>query len=236
MKTANYNNYFDNLIKQSKSEKKQVAVYLDVLTLDRVEAITYQLGLTRNRLIEDAINMYLEEAEKHLIEYDDTTNTPTVKVTLNENKHSDLGVVNAQKSTTTTGGNTTATAKAIDKSSLVEKIESLKSVRDLVNLYDNQDMPMELRREAHKEDKRNNVTFYALTESRVIHDDAVPSDLSGLSGASQAYYIPEHGRYIARGGKDTLRKHAKVLDTLNGKSFNPKEVPIASARLAVTND
>jgi len=225
MQSDNYSNYFDNLIKQSKSEKKQVAIYIDELTLERMDTITYQLGLTRNKLVEDAITMYLTEAERRLSDTLDVNATPQSSMPVAKIKP----VVKSPvlKSVVQAGKKS---------STLLDKVKSAKSVYDLIDIYEKQAMPMDIRREAHKDDKRNDVPFFALTETRVIHDNDVPSDWSGLSGASQAYYMPEHGDYIARGGKDTLRKHANVLKTLNGKTFNPKEVPLEFAKLAVSDD
>ena len=68
-------NYFDNLLKNSKSSKKQVAVYLDDAKVERIDMITKifstisdSKSFSRNTLIEEAIDKFLFESEKFLMD------------------------------------------------------------------------------------------------------------------------------------------------------------------------
>ncbi|MCL2216626.1 MAG: hypothetical protein FWB91_06340 [Defluviitaleaceae bacterium] len=65
--------YFDGLLKNNKASKKQVAVYLDDLKLERIDMITRLFSsisdsksFARNTLIEDAVDKYIEEASAFL--------------------------------------------------------------------------------------------------------------------------------------------------------------------------
>jgi len=227
-------NYFKNLLKSGKPQKKQIAVYLDDETLDRMDKITKQFSeisgtksFSRNSLIEEAINKYIEDSENFL-----------------RNELGDDSVRDKEKSNISSkrqdkppeNKNADSHDNDEETSSLEEDIKNLKIVEELIELYDNQEHGIRARRAAHIEDKNNNVTFYALTETRVLHDSEVVSDWSGLSGESQAYYMPEHAKYIVRGGKTTLEKHGRVEQTLNGKSFDPgsRELPIGLAKLGIS--
>ena len=66
-------NYFNNLLKSSKATKKQVALYLDESKVERIDMITKifsslsdSKNFSRNSLIEEAIDKFLEESEKFL--------------------------------------------------------------------------------------------------------------------------------------------------------------------------
>lgn len=68
-------NYFKDLLKNSKTSKKQVAVYLDDAKLERIDMITKifssisdSKSFARNTLIEEAIDKYVAESEKFLLE------------------------------------------------------------------------------------------------------------------------------------------------------------------------
>jgi hypothetical protein len=71
-------NYFNDLLKNNKGAKKQVAVYLDDVKLERIDMITKVFsslsdskGFARNTLIEEAVNKYIVESEMYLKdEYD----------------------------------------------------------------------------------------------------------------------------------------------------------------------
>lgn len=65
--------YFNNLLKNSKTSKKQIAVYLDDAKIERIDMITKifssisdSKSFARNTLIEEAINKFLAESEKYL--------------------------------------------------------------------------------------------------------------------------------------------------------------------------
>lgn len=65
--------YFKGLLKNK--QKKQVAAYFDELTLERIDmlikvfsSISDSKSFSRNMLIEEAMNKYLEESEKYLKE------------------------------------------------------------------------------------------------------------------------------------------------------------------------
>lgn len=67
------NNYFSNLLKTSKSSKKQIAVYLDEATIERIDmtirlfsAVSEAKSFSRNTLIEEAINKFLAESDEFL--------------------------------------------------------------------------------------------------------------------------------------------------------------------------
>ena len=69
------NEYFLNLLKSGKSTKKQVAVYLEDETVERIDATTKLFALaggaksfSRNALIEEAVLKFLKESEKFLLE------------------------------------------------------------------------------------------------------------------------------------------------------------------------
>lgn len=71
----NPSNYFDNLLKSSKTAKKQVALYLDEAKIERIEAIikifssvSDSKAFTKNSLIEEAIDKFLAESEEYLQE------------------------------------------------------------------------------------------------------------------------------------------------------------------------
>lgn len=67
--------YFNNLLKQARMPKKQVAVYLDDETLERLDLITRVFAaisdsksLARNNIIEKAVDKFLKESEEYLKE------------------------------------------------------------------------------------------------------------------------------------------------------------------------
>jgi len=67
--------YFNGLLKNNKTTKKQVAVYLDDLKLERIDMITRLFSsisdsksFARNTLIEGAIDKYIEEASAFLLD------------------------------------------------------------------------------------------------------------------------------------------------------------------------
>lgn len=66
--------YFNELLKSSKTSKKQIAVYLDDATLERLDMIIklfYSIGdksFSRSTLIEKAIEKFLEDSEQYLLE------------------------------------------------------------------------------------------------------------------------------------------------------------------------
>jgi hypothetical protein len=73
-----YSDYFKNLLQKDKASKKQVAVYLDDLKLDRIDTITglfssisNSKSFTRNMLIEEAIDKYIEESKRFLLDEHD---------------------------------------------------------------------------------------------------------------------------------------------------------------------
>lgn len=66
-------NYFANLLKNSKASKKQIAVYLDDITVERIDmiikifsSISDTKSFSRNTLIEEAVNKFLKESEEFL--------------------------------------------------------------------------------------------------------------------------------------------------------------------------
>ena len=207
MNEYNYSSYFKNLLENNRAAKKQIAVYLDDTMLSRVDTVVKAFSssgknFTRNAIIEEAIELFLTEAEKFIAE----------SIKLNDD-------VLREKNPPT---------------NLMPKIKALNTIEELRNLYDNQPMSGTERKKALEEDEGNNVRFFALTETRAIHEDNLKADLSNRHGRSLAYYVPEHGLYIARGGYTSLAGRACVVQTLNGKAFDPEnEVPITDAKLAV---
>lgn len=71
--TRQSNEYFSKLLKASSSSKKQIAVYFDDATIDRIDmtiklfsAISEANSFSRNTLIEEAVNKFLDESEEYL--------------------------------------------------------------------------------------------------------------------------------------------------------------------------
>ena len=71
--TTQSNDYFSKLLKTSNSSKKQIAVYLDDATIERIDmtirlfsAISEANSFSRNTLIEEAVNKFLDESEEYL--------------------------------------------------------------------------------------------------------------------------------------------------------------------------
>lgn len=69
------NSYFNNLLKNSKTTKKQVALYLDESKIERIDiigklfsSISDSKSFSRNTLIEEAIDKFLDESERFLQE------------------------------------------------------------------------------------------------------------------------------------------------------------------------
>lgn len=67
--------YFDGLLKSNKANKKQIAVYLDDATVERLDMIAKLFSaasdsksFSRNSLIEIAIEKFLSESETYLRE------------------------------------------------------------------------------------------------------------------------------------------------------------------------
>ena len=67
--------YFGNLLKTNRSTKKQIAVYLDEITVERLDMVLKAFteisdtkSFSRTTLIEEAINKFLDESEKYLLE------------------------------------------------------------------------------------------------------------------------------------------------------------------------
>lgn len=67
--------YFDELLKNSKTMKKQVAVYLDDSMLEQIDtlikvfsSISDSKSFSRNMLIEEAVKKYLQESKEYLLE------------------------------------------------------------------------------------------------------------------------------------------------------------------------
>ncbi len=70
---AKNDNYFENLLKNSKTAKKQVALYLDESKIERIDmigklfsSISDSKSFSRNTLIEEAIDKFLDESEDFL--------------------------------------------------------------------------------------------------------------------------------------------------------------------------
>lgn len=68
-------NYFNNLLKNSRASKKQVAVYLDEAKIERIDmiikifsTISDSKSFSRNTLIEEAIDKFLFESERFLMD------------------------------------------------------------------------------------------------------------------------------------------------------------------------
>lgn len=68
-------NYFNNLLRNSKASKKQIAVYLDDAKVERIDmvakifsSISDSKGFSRNTLIEAAIDKFLTDSEEYLLE------------------------------------------------------------------------------------------------------------------------------------------------------------------------
>lgn len=68
-------NYFNNLLKSSKTTKKQIALYLDEAKVERIDmviklfsSISDSKSFSRNTLIEEAIDKFIDESEKFLYE------------------------------------------------------------------------------------------------------------------------------------------------------------------------
>ena len=73
MTTEKSKNYFANLLKSSKTAKKQIAVYLDDTTVERIDmiirlfsSISDTKSFSRNTLIEEAVGKFLAESEEYL--------------------------------------------------------------------------------------------------------------------------------------------------------------------------
>lgn len=67
--------YFNNLLKNSKTVKKQIALYLDEAKVERIDmiiklfsSISDSKSFSRNTLIEEAIDKFLAESERFLLE------------------------------------------------------------------------------------------------------------------------------------------------------------------------
>ena len=67
--------YFDQLLKNSKTSKKQIALYLDDAKIERIDLITRLFSsisdsrsFARNTLIEEAIDKFLADSEEYLLE------------------------------------------------------------------------------------------------------------------------------------------------------------------------
>lgn len=67
--------YFDNLLKNSKASKKQIALYLNDITIERIDmviklfsSISDSKSFSRSTLIETAIDKFLSEAGQYLQE------------------------------------------------------------------------------------------------------------------------------------------------------------------------
>lgn len=73
MSTDNNKNYFSKLLKSSKSPKKQIAVYLDEHTIEKIDmtiklfsSISDAKSFSRTTFIEEAINKFLQDSEEYL--------------------------------------------------------------------------------------------------------------------------------------------------------------------------
>lgn len=69
------NNYFNHLLKNTKTAKKQIAMYLDESKVERIDmiikifsSISDSKSFSRNTLIEEAIDKFLDESEEFLAE------------------------------------------------------------------------------------------------------------------------------------------------------------------------
>ena len=68
------NEYFEKLLKNNKNSKKQIAIYLDDETVDRIDMtnkifaeVSGSRSFSRTTLIEEAINKFLNESEEYLL-------------------------------------------------------------------------------------------------------------------------------------------------------------------------
>lgn len=73
MSIDNNKNYFSKLLKSSKSPKKQIAVYLDEHTIEKIDmtiklfsSISDSKSFSRTTFIEEAINKFLQDSEEYL--------------------------------------------------------------------------------------------------------------------------------------------------------------------------
>jgi len=73
MKQESGADYFNNLLKSTKSAKRQVALYLDDAKIERIDTISRifssisdSKGFSRNTLIEEAIDKFLKDSEAYL--------------------------------------------------------------------------------------------------------------------------------------------------------------------------
>lgn len=73
MSDGTKSNYFNDLLKNNKTSKKQVAVYLDETKLEYIDminkifsSISVSKSFSRNMLIEEAIDKYLSESKRFL--------------------------------------------------------------------------------------------------------------------------------------------------------------------------
>lgn len=69
------NSYFNELLKNSKTAKKQIALYLDEAKVERIDmiiklfsSISDSKSFSRNTLIEEAIDKFVAESEKFLLD------------------------------------------------------------------------------------------------------------------------------------------------------------------------
>lgn len=75
MKDGYSASYFSNLLKTNKAAKKQIAVYLDDMAIERLDRvleafarISESRSFSRTSLIEEAVRKFLDESEKYLLE------------------------------------------------------------------------------------------------------------------------------------------------------------------------
>ncbi len=75
MKKQTNSSYFNNLLKNSKASKKQIALYLDDAKVERIDTIiklfsslSDSKSFARNTLIEEAIDKFLADSEEYLQE------------------------------------------------------------------------------------------------------------------------------------------------------------------------
>lgn len=68
-------NYFNNLLKNSKASKKQIALYLEESTIEKIDltmklfsSLSDSKSFSRNTLIEEAIDKFLKESKEFLLE------------------------------------------------------------------------------------------------------------------------------------------------------------------------
>lgn len=74
MENKNSFDYFDQMLQNSKSTKKQVALYLDDAKIEEIDMVSKQFSLlsdarsfSRNTLIESAIDKFLNESKDYLL-------------------------------------------------------------------------------------------------------------------------------------------------------------------------